>query len=94
MNDGYQTLDTQNLYVWDGFDWYLQPSFKQYNEIVEGSDTYSFTSGNSVTVTVSKQIIDSYEYEELLNESKRRIRLIKSENSPQIIKQFEGLMSQ
>ena len=90
--DGYVTLDAGDLYVWDGFDWTLQPSFKDYNEIVPSTETLSFTTGGSVSISLSKRDVDCYTYEDELNESKRVIKLIKAELAPEIVKQFETLM--
>ena len=52
----------------------------------------SLPNGQTVTVTTSKRNVDSYVYEEELNESKRTIKLIKSDLIPDIRKQFEYLM--
>jgi hypothetical protein len=64
-----------------------------YNTLVPYTDTKVFNNGISVTVTISKRIVDSYDYENELNESKRKIKLIKRELIPVIKNQFEQLMS-
>lgn len=68
--------------------------FETYSTLVPGTITKVFDGGSSVTVTTKKREVDCYVYEEELNESKRKIRLIKPELIPQIKNQFEILMSE
>jgi hypothetical protein len=93
VGDGYVTDDTSDLYVWNGENWSLETSFKAYNLIVPSSQNISLGNGNTLTYTISKRMVDSYDFEDELNESKRRIKLVKAELIPEIKKQFEILMS-
>ena len=81
--DGYSGETTKNTYMID---------LNSYNAATVGTITRTFPNGQTVTVTTSKRNVDSYVYEEELNESKRTIKLIKSDLIPDIRKQFEYLM--
>ena len=63
-----------------------------YINVASSSTTSTFPNGSSVTIDVSKQTIDCYTYEQGLNESKRQIKLIKSNLVNDVRKQFEFLM--
>lgn len=65
-----------------------------YNSVIPESITKTFSNGISVTVETSKRVVDSYTFEEELNESKRKIKLIKSNLIPELKRQFEFLMSE
>jgi len=54
---------------------------------------YTFSDGNTVTVTASRGTVDNYTYEVDLNEAKRHIVLLKASYLPQILSEFETLMS-
>lgn len=58
------------------------------------SNVTSYTLPNSTTITetITKQIRTYYNYEEELNESKRKIKLIKPEFVPEIEKEFKRVM--
>lgn len=64
-----------------------------YNQIVPTTTTRKFPNGTSVTVEVNKRQVDSYQYEEELNESKRNIRLINSEFANQAYSELKMLLS-
>lgn len=81
--DSYSGETTKNTYMID---------LNSYNAAVVGTITRTFPNGQTVTVTTAKRNVDSYVYEEELNESKRTIKLIKSDLIPDIRKQFEYLM--
>ena len=81
--DSYSGETTKNTYMID---------LNSYNAAIVGTITRTFPNGQTVTVTTAKRNVDSYVYEEELNESKRTIKLIKSDLIPDIRKQFEYLM--
>ena len=82
--DSYSGETTKNTYTID---------LNSYNAAVVGTITRTFPNGQTVTVTTTKRNVDSYMYEDELNESKRTIKLIKSDLIPDIKKQFDYLMS-
>lgn len=47
-------------------------------------ESYSFPDGSSVSVSTTRAIVSSYEYEESINESKRAIKLLKPDYLPQV----------
>lgn len=64
----------------------------EYNNIVEGTNTYSLNSG-SVSVTITKSTLTNYDYELQLNEQKRTIKLLNADYATQFENEFRGLMS-
>jgi hypothetical protein len=65
----------------------------EYNSLIENTQTYSV--GNStVTVQTTKRIVTIYDYENELNESKRKINILNSVYVDQMEQQFKSLMSQ
>jgi hypothetical protein len=65
-----------------------------YNSITTGSTTQTFSSGASVTRTISKTPVSIYDYELELNESKQNIKLINSAYSNQLENDLKTLMAQ
>ena len=65
-----------------------------YNSITTGSTTQTFSSGASVTRTISKTAVSIYDYEIELNEAKRNIKLINSSYSNQLENDLKTLMAQ
>jgi len=63
-----------------------------YNTLIESTETYNIPNDSSVTVSVTKQIINNYTYEFNLNESKRNIKLINKNYVEQIEKEAQRLM--
>ena len=63
-----------------------------YNSLTTGTTTYSLTTG-TVKVTISKNLINIYDYELQLNEDKRNIKILKSNFVGQLEQQFQSLMS-
>lgn len=63
-----------------------------YNATYETTKTYTLPTGD-VTVTISKAIVDMYNYEMNLNESKRNIKILNSSYVNEIEKEFETLMA-
>lgn len=55
--------------------------------------SYSFSDGSSVTISVSKSTESIYDYEVSLNESKRNINILNKDYAGTIEKQFASLMS-
>ena len=65
-----------------------------YNSITAASTTQTFSSGASVTRTLSKSAVSIYDYELELNEAKQNIKLIDSVYSNQLEKDLKILMAQ
>jgi hypothetical protein len=65
-----------------------------YNSITAASTTKTFSSGASVTRTISKSAVSIYYYEIELNEAKQNIKLINSAYSNQLEKDLKTLMAQ
>ena len=82
--DGYTGLSTTNTYYLDQ---------NGYNLLLTGTNTQYFPDGNSVTQTVTKQVLSLYDWENQLNESKRKINIINSQYVSSIESQFMSLMS-
>jgi hypothetical protein len=65
-----------------------------YNSITDNSITQTFSSGDSVTRTISKTAVSIYDYEIELNEAKQNVKLINSSYSNQLERDFHNLMAQ
>ena len=65
-----------------------------YNSITAASTTQTFSSGASVTRTLSKSAVSIYDYEMEINEAKQNIKLINSTYSNQLEKDLKTLMAQ
>ena len=65
-----------------------------YNGITALSTTKTFSSGASVTRTLSKSAVSIYDYELELNEAKQNIKLINSAYSNQLENDLKTLMAQ
>ena len=65
-----------------------------YNSITAASTTKTFSSGASVTRTLSKSAVSIYDYEIELNEAKQNIKLINSSYSNQLENDLKTLMAQ
>lgn len=66
-----------------------------YNNLIESDTTKTFTDTNvSVTREIRKNVVSIYEYEFNLNESKRKINLMKDTFVTATEQQFRNLMSQ
>ena len=81
---------TTKTYIID-YDTYMNDA-RLINEITNSPYRLVFSNGTSTTVQVSKRDVDCYEYENELNESKRRIKLIRKELIYDILKQFDSLV--
>jgi hypothetical protein len=64
-----------------------------YNSLTTSTTNYSLATG-TVKVTISKNLINIYDYELQLNEDKRSIKILKNNYVGQLEKQFKSLMSQ
>jgi len=64
-----------------------------YNSLTTGTTNYSLATG-TVKVTISKNLINIYNYELQLNEDKRSIKILKNNYVGQLEKQLKSLMSQ
>lgn len=98
VGDAFIVESESNVYSWDGYDWGVELNYNNYSFIVPGSITRTFYKDGSklpytVTVVTDKAIISCFDYENRLNESKRKIKLVRPDIIPTIRKQFENLMS-
>lgn len=65
----------------------------EYNTLVPNTQTYTIAN-STVTVQTTKRIVTIYDYENELNESKRKINILNSIYVDQLESQFKSLMSQ
>jgi hypothetical protein len=63
-----------------------------YNSLIEGTHTYYLPTG-SVTITIEKNTISVFQYENDLNESNRSIRLLNTRYVDEIETEFKNLMA-
>ena len=69
-------------------------------QFLTGADSISLTSGDvrfysdvvSLTLPANYSAVSNYEYEDLVNESKRRIKLVDKQYIDQILKEFEDIL--
>lgn len=66
---------------------------QEYNTLVPNTQTYTIAN-STVTVQTTKRIVTIYDYENELNESKRKINILNSIYVDQLESQFKSLMSQ
>lgn len=57
------------------------------------TQTYNLKDGNTVIVVTTKNIVYAYDYENSLNESKRKIRIIDKKYVPQIENELSALLA-
>ena len=62
-----------------------------YANVTISTNTYSLGDGNSITVEVSKQTQSYYDYEVDLNDSKKSIKILKTEFVPGAEKEFKNI---
>lgn len=70
----------------------IQIDENTYNSILPGVVTSTFGDGTSVTKEISVAAISIYDYENKLNESKRKIQIMKDDFVPQMENQLKSLM--
>jgi hypothetical protein len=84
--DGYSGITTSSVYVID---------IDTYNSMPAEPTTLITSVGNqTLTVVTSRNLVTCYDYENNLNESKRKINLVRKELISNIKKQFISLMSE
>jgi hypothetical protein len=85
-------ITTTELYT--GIETIKEVSITQddYNTLSESTATYNIPGGTSCTVTITKNIVTLYDYEEELNESRRQIKLLNSTYAGEMEQQFAELM--
>ena len=66
---------------------------EEYNTLIPNTQTYTIAN-STVTVQTTKRIVTIYDYENELNESKRKINILNSIYVDQLETQFKSLMSQ
>jgi hypothetical protein len=64
-----------------------------YNNLPDSSTVYQLPNGSSITEKISKEIKTYYDYEEELNEQKRKINLLKTQFVPSVEKEFKKVIS-
>lgn len=72
----------------------LQVDANTYANIAATTTTYTTQAGESVTVAVTKETQSFYDYEINLNESKREIKLLKSDFIDAVNKEFKRVIAQ
>ncbi len=72
----------------------IQVDANTYANIAATTTSYTTQAGESVTVTVTKQTQSYYDYEIELNESKREIKLLKSDFIDAVNKEFKRVITQ
>jgi hypothetical protein len=82
--DSYSGISTPKTYVVD---------LNTYTNLITSSTTKTFPNGTKVTVDVSKRMVDCFTYELELNESKRKINLIKPNYIQQIQSELQNLLA-
>lgn len=83
------TLDSETLYQTIKS---VIVDVETYNDIVESTQVKTLPNGATVTYTVSKKPVYIYDYENELNESKRNIKLIKSQYAADMERQLKKVM--
>lgn len=64
-----------------------------YNDLDVGSETYTFTGGETVTQETQKSVVSLYDYEFNANEEKRQINIIQDRYAKDVEKALAKLMS-
>jgi hypothetical protein len=64
----------------------------EYNTLTESTTTYNIPGGTSCTVSITKNIVTIYDYEEEKNETKRQIKLLNSGLIGEMEEQLKLLM--
>lgn len=70
----------------------FEVDFDEYDAIVPSSTNYTLDSGQTITETVTKRTETYYEYEQRINENKRKIKLLKSDFVPMVEKEFKRVI--
>jgi len=63
-----------------------------YNELPDSTTVYTLPNNTTITEKISKEIKTYYDYEEELNESKRKINLLKTEFVSEVEKEFKRVV--
>lgn len=71
----------------------IRVNLNAYNAITPSETNINFPDGSSATRSITKRIISIYNYENILNESKRNIRLINASYVGSLELQLQSLMS-
>ena len=66
----------------------LELDSNTYNNVVTSSTNITTNNNENITITVTKQTLTYYDYENNLNESKRSIKLLKKEFVDSVEKEF------
>jgi hypothetical protein len=66
----------------------IQVDANTYANVVASTATYTLTNGDVITETVSKETKTYYQYEDELNDSKRKIKILKPEFVSTVMKEF------
>ena len=64
-----------------------------YNNLPVTTDTYILQDGTQVVENITKDVKTYFDYEEELNESKRKIRLLRSEYVPAVMEEFRKIIA-
>jgi hypothetical protein len=83
------TLDSETLYQTVKN---IIVDLETYDDIVESTQVKTLPSGATITYTISKKPVYIYDYENDVNESKRNIKLIKSQYAADMETQLKKVM--
>lgn len=72
----------------------LEVDEAQYQNIAATTVVYTLQNGSTIRENISKEIKTHYDYENELNENKRKIKLLKKEFVPIVEKEFKRVISQ
>jgi hypothetical protein len=64
-----------------------------YDSLIESTTERTFTTGQSVSQTITKNAVSIYNYELQLNEDKRKINILNNMYASDVEQQFQKLMS-
>jgi len=70
----------------------IQITANTYANVIVGSVTYTLNNGKSITETTSKEKLTYYDYEVEVNESKRKIKLLKPEFAFDVFEEFKQIV--
>jgi hypothetical protein len=71
----------------------IQIDANTYANVASSTATYTLTNGDSITETITKETKTYYQYEDELNDSKRKIKILKPEFVSPVMKEFREVIN-
>jgi hypothetical protein len=71
----------------------IQIDANTYANVASSTATYTLTNGDAITETITKETKTYYQYEDELNDSKRKIKILKPEFVSQVMKEFREVIN-